>query len=272
MQLPPFDPFKGCPAQWISSFEKEFGHRESVEDLGYTHLVHLLKESEARKWHFRYKPSYESWSKLKKDFTSYFDKFYIQNLFLLRTKFNPEQQKHKNFVCDQMKLWSAFFPNMNQTELNTALVSGFSSEVAHQLSPYVSCTKEQFIEYCEMIEHWNDMSTVNEGEQIYEIFRESDDIDEEEEAEEDETVVTEEAKAAEERAKAAEAKAKAAEIKAKAAEQAAAAAEAKAGQVEAKLAAAEAKVVAAETKAKAAEAKARAAEAKAKLAEKGMTT
>lgn len=154
MKLKPFDPFKGCSAQWISSFEKEFGQHDSVEDLGYTHFVHLLKDSEARKWHFRYKPQYKSWSKLKKDFTTYFEKFYIDKLFLLRTKFDIEKQKLKEFVCEQLQLWSAFFPNLDQTQLNTAAVSGLTSEIA----AYVSCTKEQFIEYCEMVENWKEMS------------------------------------------------------------------------------------------------------------------
>ena len=137
MKLQPFDPFKGCSAQWISTFEKEFGQHDSVEDLGYTHLVHLLKESEARKWHFRYNRSYDSWFKLKKDFVAHFDNFYIKKLSLLKAKFDMERQKLKDFVCDQMKLWSAFFPNLDQTQLNTAMISGLSSEIAHQLSPCV---------------------------------------------------------------------------------------------------------------------------------------
>lgn len=183
MKLKPFDPFKGCSAQWISSFEKEFGQHDSVEDLGYTHLVHLLKESEARKWHFRYKPKYKSWFKLKKDFTSYFEKFYIDKLFLLRTKFEPEKQKLKVFVCEQMQLWSAFFPNLDQTQLNTAAVSGLTSEIAHQLSPYVSCTKEQFIEYCEMVENWKEMSLDCGNESFFQESEESEEDDSTEENE-----------------------------------------------------------------------------------------
>ena len=176
MKLQPFDPFKGCPAQWISTFEREFCQFASVDDLGYTYLLHLLKASEAKKWHFRYKPVYKSWSKLKNDFISHFDKFYIKKLFLLKSTIDREQQKLKEFVCEQMKLWSSFFPSLSQTELNTAVISGLTTEIASQLASYVSCDKDHFIEYCEMIENWNEMSG-GEEENISEYFDQEEDDD-----------------------------------------------------------------------------------------------
>lgn len=49
MKIKPYDPYQGCPAEWISNFEKEFGQHGSVVDVGFTHLLHLLKVDEAKK-------------------------------------------------------------------------------------------------------------------------------------------------------------------------------------------------------------------------------
>ena len=49
MKIKPFDPYQGGPAYWISNTEKEFRQHVSVEDLGFTYLMHLLKTDDAKK-------------------------------------------------------------------------------------------------------------------------------------------------------------------------------------------------------------------------------
>ena len=78
--------------------------------------------------------------------------------------------------------------------------------------PYVSCSKEQFVEYCEMVESWNDLSVDNEADFFCESEQEDADTSEEAQGG-DEEQANEQAKAA------ADAKAKAA-AEAKAAEEA----------------------------------------------------
>ena len=67
MKIKPFDPYQVGPADWISNFEKEFGQHASVEDLGFTYLLHLLKADDAKKWHFKYRLEYIDWLSFKKD-------------------------------------------------------------------------------------------------------------------------------------------------------------------------------------------------------------
>lgn len=43
MKLKAFDPFKDNAENWISAFEKEFQLHASVEDLGFTNLLHLME-------------------------------------------------------------------------------------------------------------------------------------------------------------------------------------------------------------------------------------
>lgn len=49
MKMPPFDPFLGNAEEWISSFEKEFREYGSVNDIGFSNMLHLLKTDEGKK-------------------------------------------------------------------------------------------------------------------------------------------------------------------------------------------------------------------------------
>ena len=171
LKIPMFDPYQGCSAEWLSNFEKEFRQHASVEDIGYTHLLHLLKTDEAKKWHFKYRFSYTDWSSFKKAFIEYFELFHIKKLFELKASFDVNKQTLQQFATSQMKLWSSFFPTLNQNHLNTAVVSGLSNDFARQLSHYVSSPKDQFLEYCQMLDSWKGMDdSKDEEEEDYDHF------------------------------------------------------------------------------------------------------
>ena len=56
-------------------------------------------------------------------------------------------------------------------------MSGLTTEIASQLASYVPCDKDQYIEYCKMVENWNEMSG-GEEEIISDYFDKEEDDEE----------------------------------------------------------------------------------------------
>lgn len=154
MKLSAFDPYEGNAEEWISTFEKEFRQFASVNDIGFSKMLHLLKSDEGKKWHFEYRNRYSDWKKCKKRFVVDFNAFYISKLSQVRKMYSEDAEKLNEYADRQTNLWQRFFPSMSQKELNKAVISGLEPKLALQLSHYVGADKKDFLTYCGWVSKW----------------------------------------------------------------------------------------------------------------------
>ena len=68
--------------------------------------------------------------------------------------YNEEADQLNDYADRQINLWQRFFPNMIQSELNKAVISGLESKLALQMSHYVNSEKKDFLTYCGWVNKW----------------------------------------------------------------------------------------------------------------------